>query len=138
MTFIIWHYNWQFHCKSEHKQVKWDEIKQNMCKFDSIFRCLQLSTLFKFISWQGLSQKWMITAPKEKSPSFNFISQNLKEIGRREKLVEKNSRPESKITTIFRLSWKYFNCIVIKIFKKICFAFNIKMMLYYLKFYLKQ
>ena len=31
-------------------------------------------------------------------------------------LVEKNSRPGAKTTTIFRLSWEYFNPINIKIF----------------------
>ena len=33
-------------------------------------------------------------------------------------LTEQNSRPGAKITTIFKLSWKYFNRIIIKnIFK---------------------
>ena len=45
----------QFHCKSEHKQVKWNKITCEMCKSDSIFPYLQRSTLFKwllkFISW---------------------------------------------------------------------------------------
>ena len=44
---------------------------------DCIFPQLQFGTLFKwllkFISWQGLSRKWLITVPKEKSPLFNFI-----------------------------------------------------------------
>ena len=31
-------------------------------------------------------------------------------------LSEKNSRPGAKITTIFRLSWKYFSGIIIKTF----------------------
>ena len=37
----------QFHCKSEHKQVKWHQIKWDMCKSDSVFPYLQSSTLFK-------------------------------------------------------------------------------------------
>ena len=55
----------QFHCKNEHKQVKWKEIKQDMFKSDSIFPYLQRGALFKwlseFIYWYGLSQTWMIT-----------------------------------------------------------------------------
>ena len=51
----------QFHCKSGHKQVKWNEIKQDTCKSYSIFPYLQRGTLFKwllkFISWEGLFQK---------------------------------------------------------------------------------
>ena len=35
MTFII--HIFQFHGKSEHKQVKLNGIKRDMCKFDSIF-----------------------------------------------------------------------------------------------------
>ena len=69
-----------------------------MCK--SVFEGLS-----KFISWQGLSQTWIVTVPvsKEKCSSFNFIFLMLKEI---------NSRPGAKITTIFRLSWKYSNYII--------------------------
>ena len=59
MTFIIGIF--QFHCKSEHKQVKWNEIEQGMCKSDSTFPYLQRGTLLKrlleFISRQSLSQK---------------------------------------------------------------------------------
>ena len=75
MTFIIGIF--QFHYKSEHKQVNWNGIKQDICKSDSTFPYLQRGTLFKrlleFISWQSLSQKWMITVSNENSPSFNFI-----------------------------------------------------------------
>ena len=35
MTFIIG--NFQSYCKSEHFQVKWNKITQNMCKSDSMF-----------------------------------------------------------------------------------------------------
>ena len=63
--------------KGVQKQVKWNETEQYMCKSDSIFPYLQRVTLFKwllkFLSWQGLSEKWMMTVPKEKSPSFNFL-----------------------------------------------------------------
>ena len=38
----------QFHCKSEHKQVKWNEIKQGMSKSDSIFPYLECGALFKW------------------------------------------------------------------------------------------
>ena len=31
----------QFHCKNEHKQVKWNKIKWDMCKFDNIFLIYQ-------------------------------------------------------------------------------------------------
>ena len=41
--------------QSKHRQVKWNKIKHVMCKTDSIFPYLQISTLFKwflkFISW---------------------------------------------------------------------------------------
>ena len=36
-------------------------------------------------------------------------------------LAKKNSQPEPKINTIFRLSCKYFNCIIIKTFLKTSF-----------------
>ena len=45
MTFIIGIF--QFYYKSEHKQVKRNKIKQDMCKSDSIIPYLQVSTLFK-------------------------------------------------------------------------------------------
>ena len=48
-------------------QVKWNEIRWNMCKTDSICPFLQSITVFqwhlKFISWWVLSQTWMITVP---------------------------------------------------------------------------
>ena len=37
----------QFYCKSEHKQVKWNKIKPDMWKSNSIVPCLQSITLFK-------------------------------------------------------------------------------------------
>ena len=45
MTFIIGIL--QFYCKSEHKQVKGNEIKEGMCKSDGTFPYLQRDTLFK-------------------------------------------------------------------------------------------
>ena len=67
----------QLHGKSELKQVKVNKIKQDMYRSDSIFPYLQSVTLFKgflkFISWSVLPQKWMITLPQEKRPSFNFV-----------------------------------------------------------------
>ena len=46
MTFII--VIFQFHCKSEHKQVEQKKkIKRGMCKSDNIFPYLQKSVLFK-------------------------------------------------------------------------------------------
>ena len=47
MTFIIG--TFQFHCKSEHSQVKWNKITRDMCKSDSIFPYLQGSTLNKWL-----------------------------------------------------------------------------------------
>ena len=59
MTFIIGIF--QFLWKGEHKQVKWNKIKRDICKSGGIFPYLQSSTLFnwllKFIFWQDLSQK---------------------------------------------------------------------------------
>ena len=45
MTFII--DTFQFHCRSEHKQVQRNKMIQYMYKYDSIFPYLQSSTLFK-------------------------------------------------------------------------------------------
>ena len=45
MTFIIG--TFQFHCKTERKQVKRNKIKSDMCKSDGVFPCLQISTPFK-------------------------------------------------------------------------------------------
>ena len=75
MTFTvdIFHFN----CKSKSKQIKWIKIKVDMCKSDRMFLYLQSSILFKwtlkFISWESLSQKWMIAVSKETCSSFNFI-----------------------------------------------------------------
>ena len=49
-----------------------------------------------------------------KYPSFNFFCKNVK--GNSTHLTQKNSRPGAKINTIFRLSKKYFKCIIIKTF----------------------
>ena len=53
MTFLIDMF--LFHCKSEHKQVKESEIKQELCKSDGIFPYLERGSLFewilKFSSW---------------------------------------------------------------------------------------
>ena len=47
--------NFLSHCKSKHKQVKWNKITWDMCKSDNIFPFWQSSTLskwlLKFISW---------------------------------------------------------------------------------------
>ena len=113
MTFIIG--TFQFHCESEHKQVKWSKTRENMWKADGILHYLQNSTLFKcLISWYGLYKKWMITVLEEKCTSFNFIPYLLK--GIQTYLAQKNSRSGAKINTIFRLSWKYFNHVIIKTF----------------------
>ena len=45
MTFMIGIF--QFHCKSEHKKVKGNEIKGDMHKSDSAFTYLQRATIFK-------------------------------------------------------------------------------------------
>ena len=45
MAFIIGIF--QIHCKSEHKQVKRNKIKQEIYKSDNIFPYLQSSTLIK-------------------------------------------------------------------------------------------
>ena len=52
MTFIIGII--QFHCKNEPKQLKWNEIKEDMCKSDSTFPYLQNSTLFKALLMREL------------------------------------------------------------------------------------
>ena len=45
MTFITSIF--QFHCKSEHIQVKRNKIKRDMCKSDGILPYLQRGKLFK-------------------------------------------------------------------------------------------
>ena len=50
MFFIIG--TFRSHCKSEYIQVKWNKITRDMCKSDSIFPCLQGSTLFKNDFWK--------------------------------------------------------------------------------------
>ena len=45
MTFIIGIL--QFYCKSEHKQVSWNEFKRDMSKSDSIFPYLKRDILLK-------------------------------------------------------------------------------------------
>ena len=66
-----------FITKAQHREVKGNKIRWEMCKSGSIFPYLKSSTLFKwllkFISWYCLSKKWMVTVPEEKCPSFNFI-----------------------------------------------------------------
>ena len=53
------------------------KIKHGLGKSDSIFPSLLSITVFQWlleiISWQGLSQKWIITALEEKHSSFTFI-----------------------------------------------------------------
>ena len=75
MTFTIG--TFQSHCKSKDNQVKWNKMTGDMCKSESIFAYFQSSTLFKwllkFISWQDLFKKWVITVPEEKHTSFNFF-----------------------------------------------------------------
>ena len=46
MTFIIAIF--QLHCKNEHRQVKWNKIKRDMCKSDSICPYLQGTALFEW------------------------------------------------------------------------------------------
>ena len=74
MTFMLGIF--QFHCKSEHKQVKWNKIKQDTSTSDSIFSYLQSSVLFKwllkFTSWLDLFQNTMVKVLQEKCSLFNF------------------------------------------------------------------
>ena len=48
-----------------------------MCISDSVFPYIQSGTLFKwllkFVSWQGLSGKWIIIVLEEKCTSFTFV-----------------------------------------------------------------
>ena len=113
MTFISGIF--QFYCKSEHKQAKWNKTKWEMCKSDKIFPYLQSITAFewllKFISssWDW-SQKIKNNNSRGKISICEFYPKNIK--GNWAYLAEKNS----KITTIFILSQKYFTCITIKTF----------------------
>ena len=68
ITFII--DTFQFHCKLERKQVKWNKITRDMWKSDGSFSYFQSNALFKwlleFISSERLSKKLMITVPDQK------------------------------------------------------------------------
>ena len=108
-------HNWHHlnHCKrAEISEMKLNQMER--LQIWQYFPYLQRSTLFKwlskFISWESLSQKWIITVAEKKY----YHSVNVK--GNGTHLAEKTSRQEAKISTIFRLSWKYFNCIIIKPF----------------------
>ena len=65
MTFTISMF--QFHCQREHKQIKWNKIKHDMCKSDCIFHNLQSIMVFEWllknIFWQ--ISKWILTVPVE-------------------------------------------------------------------------
>ena len=51
-----------------------------------------------------------------------FDSANV--IGNWSHLAEKNSRAGAKIVTVFRLSWRYFICIIKKTFSNYLFCFE--------------
>ena len=108
MTFLIGIFH--FHCRSEHKQVKWNKIKQDICKSDILFPNLQSIIVFewllRFISWK--------TKKLQRKNVQRFYSINIK--GHWAHLAEKYPRAGVKITTIFSLSWKYFSRIIIKTF----------------------
>ena len=114
----FYHDIFQFYCKCEHKQIKWNEIKQDMCKCDSIFPYLQRHTLFKWLMKFNflirLISKMNDNSSEGKIFFVYFHSVNVRENCTHQ--AEKNSRPGAQITTILRLSWKYFNCIIIKTF----------------------
>ena len=95
-----------------------------MNESDSIYSYLKSSKLFKglfkFISWYDLSWKGMITVPEEKCSSSHFLNARVNWAY----LAKKNSRTGAKFPTIFRLSWKYFNHIIIKTFWKHVFCLD--------------
>ena len=45
----------QFHWKLEHKQLKWNKIKRDMCKSDSIFPNIKSGRVFEIYSLIGFS-----------------------------------------------------------------------------------
>ena len=89
-----------------------------MCKFDRMFPYRQSNTLFKgllkFFFLIRFISKMNDNISRRKISFIQFYLVNVKEI--RAQLAEKISRSGAKITTIFKLSWKYFNCIIIKTF----------------------
>ena len=64
MTFIV--SICQVHCKSEHKQVKWNKIKRDILESDSIFPYLQSITVFQWLSKLINNKNKIITVPEEK------------------------------------------------------------------------
>ena len=87
----------QSHCKSDHKQVTWNKITQEISKLDGIFHYVQSRTLFK---WYSKFTSWCWFTIK----------------GNWTNLAQKNSQAEVKINTIFRLLWKCLICLIIKTF----------------------
>ena len=112
--------NFQFHCKSEHKQVKWNKITPDMCKSDSIFPYLQSTALLnlfrnyeiyfliRFVWKVNNNNSW------ETVSFISFHSVNVKRNWAH--LKEKNSWPGPKINTIFRQSFKlYYHKNILKV-----------------------
>ena len=105
MTFIIAIF--QFHCKKEHKQVKWDKIKRVICKSDR-----GMFIIYKVVDY--LNDFWNLFLDKvylknEWLSGGKFHSVNFRKNWAH--LAEKNLRPGAKITAVFRLSWKYFSSV---------------------------
>ena len=97
MVFIIGIF--QFHFKSEQRQVKWNKIKQDFsCLHFSLFTSIKVfQLLLKFILVINLIPKINDNSPGGKMAIIWFYSINVK--GNWAHLAEKNSRAGAKITT---------------------------------------
>ena len=71
-------YNWHFSIPLPN-WAQTNKMKENLTGqvqiWQYFFRIYELLRYFNdiCISWWGLSQKWIITGPEEKSPPYNFI-----------------------------------------------------------------
>ena len=113
-------HNWHFSVSLQKWAQTKIKIKQYMCKSVNTFPCLQSRTLFKwllkFISWiSGNSSKGRMSIASFHSAIFKRNWAHL---------AGKTSWPWATTTSIFRLMWRYFDCINIKTFSKHLFCFE--------------
>ena len=71
--FYYWHLS--ISLQSQHKQVKWNQMKRDICKSDITFPHLQISTLNDFWNFWNLDTVYVKNdnSSEGKCPSFNFI-----------------------------------------------------------------
>ena len=99
------------------KMLKTSKMKWNQTGHVQIWLYYSL-----FTKYEGISTTFEIYFLMRFISKMKFYSVHVK--GSWAHLAENNSRPWAKITTIFRLSWKCFDHIIIKTFLKHLFYFE--------------